>query len=192
MRSLVKFGSANGWTAEVEPHIRCTDGVLRKPDVLFRRGSEVLVAEVGVNWEAPNPLRMQYDHKVALYSEPRFVEALRARHPNCDIYVRALIIGARGTWCPSNDHLVRQLGLRFKNCQSLVSGVLRGGGPYPPGLWEEGVGRALEGKKFVAPLVMQPSPEAWMEWCLMTVRMVTGPSECVFYCILFYVFYFIL
>lgn len=125
--TLARLAAKHGWAAQVEPHIRCSSGLLRKPDLIFAKGNSVVIADVAVCWEAPNPLRVQFEHKIATYSDPAFVDSIKKLYPGSDIYVRALVLGARGTWCHLNDSLIQQLGLRTADCASLISGVLRGG-----------------------------------------------------------------
>lgn len=98
VRLLKRFATPEGWSVEVEPHIRGEDGILKKPDLLLRRGNTLVVVDVSICWESPNPLAIQYQHKNATYSSAPFISALRRRLPGCDIYCRALIIGARGDW----------------------------------------------------------------------------------------------
>lgn len=116
----------SGLRVDVEPSIRDIDGRLHKPDLLVVTDC-VSVIDVSINWESPRPLSEHYYHKVATYSSPSFVEAIRRRHPGLPISVGAIVIGARGTWCNLNNAVLQRLHLRRPVAQLLISGVLRGG-----------------------------------------------------------------
>lgn len=124
---LAKAARNKGWDVAVEPRYRGTDGRLRKPDLSFSRGRDVIIADVSVSWERPEPLVTAHQNKVAIYSEPPFIQAVRAKHPDCHLSVCALILGARGTWCSLNDHLITALGLDQRTVTSLIYSTLRGG-----------------------------------------------------------------
>lgn len=124
---LAGFAARRGWDVEVEPCIRGTDGVLRKPDLIFSKGDQTIVADVGINWETPLRLDTHYQHKVSTYSVPPFASALVRRYPAAALRVLAFVLGARGTWCHSNDVLVRALGLSRSECSRLVAGAIMGG-----------------------------------------------------------------
>lgn len=126
VRSLATACRTRGYHTEVEPSIRDLDGRLHRPDLIVQT-DRIFVIDVGVNWETPRPLSDHYHNKVAIYSTPSFLEALRRRYPGLPIHVGAIIIGARGTWCGLNDAIFKLLRLPSGVALSLVSGVLHGG-----------------------------------------------------------------
>lgn len=68
-----------------------TDGTLKKPDLILRRGDTTIVTEVFINWEIPGSLSVHHRHKVATYSDAPFVDALKRRYPRDNIFVRYLV-----------------------------------------------------------------------------------------------------
>lgn len=51
--ALARMAARRAWTCESEPHIRCTDGILKNPDLILRKGDKTIVAEVSIKWETP-------------------------------------------------------------------------------------------------------------------------------------------
>lgn len=124
---LAKAGRRVGWEVSVEPRYRDEGGRLRKPDLVFKKGSCLVITDVTVAWERPEPLDVAYENKVAIYSDRSFLNAVRARHPGCDVHVTALAMGARGTWCSKNYELLDTLDLDAGIMSSLINSTLRGG-----------------------------------------------------------------
>lgn len=127
VRRLKIMAAKKQWNVEEEPHIRNLRGVLQKPDLLFRKNSDIIIADVGVSWEAPRNLNESYECKVASYSIDEFVGAVSQKHPGCSIKVMALIMGARGIWCSRNDELMEALGINTKyNKKEMVYTTIKG------------------------------------------------------------------
>jgi len=72
------------------------------------------------------PLQKHYDHKVATYSSQSFLDAVRSAYPSDQIHVSAIVLGARGTLCRSNNHVIQRLGLLRGLALTLIYGVLHG------------------------------------------------------------------
>lgn len=123
---LKRAATRCGWNVTVEPHTRDALGRPRYPDLVLEKGNGVVVADVAVHWEAPNPLATAFQHKVAKYSDPDFVRALQRIHPDKEINISAMVLGARGTWCAGNDQLFRLLGLPRRVAAWMVSDVMMG------------------------------------------------------------------
>lgn len=126
VRTLADACHHSGLRVEVEPTMRDLDGRLHKPDLVVVSDA-VHIIDISVNWETPLPLSDHFNHKVAIYSNPSFVEALRLRHPGTHIHVDAIVLSARGTWCDLNNGVLQLLHLRKSVAAPLISGVLRGG-----------------------------------------------------------------
>ena len=124
--SLRKAAEQKGWVVLCEKRIRTSDGTLRIPDLLFFKGSRIVVCDVSVNWEGPNPLSVAYQAKVDYYSNPLFLQALQRMYPDKSICVTALVIGARGTWFSGNQKISDILGLSKSTITALICGVING------------------------------------------------------------------
>lgn len=46
---LSNFASREGWIVETEPHIRCSDGLLEKTDLLLHKDGSVIIVDVSIN-----------------------------------------------------------------------------------------------------------------------------------------------
>lgn len=108
-----------------EPHVRHTDGTLFKPDLAIHMPSEVLIVDVGVNWEGNVTLARSHSAKKAVYDNVRFREAAALRWPNKTISVDALILGARGIWPRCNTRTERLLELTGGIKSSCVHSTLK-------------------------------------------------------------------
>lgn len=88
---------------QLEPHFRCADGTLKKPDLLIKTGSRVAIVEVAMHWEGPSPLSGSYHHKVATCNNEIFLSAVRSSFSDdVQVAVHGLLVGARGAWCDLN------------------------------------------------------------------------------------------
>lgn len=97
-RKFAKFAIRERWAVDLEPNIQGTDGVLRKPDLVLRKGGRLIVANGSINWETPEPLATHYQHKVATYSAEEFLAGVRRRYDNIErLDVLAMVVGVRGT-----------------------------------------------------------------------------------------------
>ncbi|KAF2880860.1 hypothetical protein ILUMI_25315 [Ignelater luminosus] len=114
------LATKRGWSVEEEPRFRLADGALKKSDLLMVKGDCVAVVDVAIPWEGPRSLESAFTQKVDYYSEPAMLEQLRGRYPGKQIIVSALVIGARGTWCSSNDRISRLLLLSPGDVSSLL------------------------------------------------------------------------
>ena len=128
VQTFAKSCTNKGHTVSVEPSVRDSNGRLHKPDLIIKgQDGNISIIDVCVCWETPRPLQDHADSKVATYSSEPFLQAIREMHPSGQISVAGLALGARGTWCPSNDQILRRLNLPRGLVTALISGVLRGG-----------------------------------------------------------------
>lgn len=123
---LAKAAEERGWRVEREPNIRCTDGTLKKPDLVLRKGDEVIISDAQVCWEGPRRLTEAYAGKVSYYSTPTFTNAIMRRFPGATITVLPLILGARGAWCEANRGLCAAVPLSKPKQRALINGVIKG------------------------------------------------------------------
>lgn len=121
-----KIAEKKGWVVEEEPHIRCTDGALRKPDLVLQMGCRVIVCDVAVSWEGPSSLSLAALNKRAIYSEPRFLSAMASRYPGKHIVVAPLIVGARGIWCRDNVMISSILSFSKQDIRSFITKTIIG------------------------------------------------------------------
>lgn len=124
---LAKNLQKKGFEVETEPRIRSQDGRLRKPDIVCAKGDRVLVVELGVSWEGPDPLSVAWHNKRALYEDPGFLAALSLRYPGKLVSVTPVIVGARGTWCASNRLFVEATGYTKQEVAQVCERTLLGG-----------------------------------------------------------------
>lgn len=116
-----------GWTVLEEPHIRDDDRRLHKPDLLMRKDEQVIICDVAVHWEGPNPLTVAYEHKEATYSTSAFLRKVESLYPEMAIYVLPLVVGARGTWCHKNKGIIERVGLGARVVDDIIHTAMRGG-----------------------------------------------------------------
>lgn len=90
------------------------------------RGDRVAVIDVAIPWEGPRSLESTFTQKVDYYSDPALIELIRGKYPGKQIITTALVIGARGTWCRTNDQISRLLLLGPEDIRSLVRKVING------------------------------------------------------------------
>lgn len=120
------MAASKGWMGFKEPNIRLEDGQLRKPDLILLKGSVVVACDVTISWEGPCSLDSAYQNKVSYYSEPAVLQGLQRRYPGREVKVMALVLGARGIWCPRNEEVARVLGLNRRECATLETNVING------------------------------------------------------------------
>lgn len=65
--------------------------------LVCRRGDCVIVADITVSWERPDPLTTAHRNKVAIYLDPHFIEAIRKSYAGTTPEIHALAVGARDT-----------------------------------------------------------------------------------------------
>lgn len=126
VKRLSSFAAKKGWTYMLEPNIRCSDGNLKKPDLIMYKNNTLIVSDVGINWEGPLSLDSQYNTKLAIYSSSNFISALQERFPEHNIYILPLIVGARGIWCKQNKFLMHHLRLTSAVCKDIITTTLKG------------------------------------------------------------------
>lgn len=115
-----------GWTVLEEPHIRDDEQRLHKPDLLMEKNDQVVICDVAVHWEGPNPLTVAYEHKEATYSTTALLSKLASTYPQKAIYVLPLVVGARGTWCHKNKGVVERVGLGVRVIDDIIHTAMRG------------------------------------------------------------------
>lgn len=70
VKRLKNIATKKGWQVTEEPNIRDLSGRLLKPDLLMTKGSSIVISDVSVSWEAPEPLGTAYRTKKTIYSDP--------------------------------------------------------------------------------------------------------------------------
>jgi len=85
-KRVKNIAESNGFTVEEEPHIRELSGLLNKPDLILSKNNEVVIVDVGIHWEGPEPLTTAYDNKIAKYSTPTFLDAIVRRYETNSIH----------------------------------------------------------------------------------------------------------
>ena len=126
VKRITTFIGRHGWTYLLEPNIRCSDGILKKPDIIMMKNNTLIISDVGVNWEGPLSLDFQYNNKVAIYSTATFIDAIQQRFPSYNIHVLPLIVGARGIWCKRNNYLKHHLRLPKVTVNDIITTTIRG------------------------------------------------------------------
>lgn len=126
-RKIKNIATKKGWQVEEEPHIRGEDGSLKKPDLLMVKGDQVVITDVAVCWEAPNPLGAAYRTKQFIYGGQEFLDKVREMYPDKVILVLPLIVGARGAWCAENKALVDAIKITVSEIKEVISSAMRGG-----------------------------------------------------------------
>ena len=109
-----------GWKVHWEPRFRADGGGLKKPDLLLVKNECALIVDVTVPFEKdPATLSLAAAAKRDKYEElaPAVREGLRAVS---NVAVLGFPVGARGLWHPDNSLLLRDLGLRRRQCDSFA------------------------------------------------------------------------
>lgn len=105
-----------------------SDGVRKKPDLVCRKDREIIVTDVGVNWEGPNALSAAYGRKQTYYSTAAFINGIKAKyHNDINIRVAPYIVGARGILCAGNLTLAGLIRLSAAAIRTTVWDTLRDG-----------------------------------------------------------------
>lgn len=126
LRRLTDAAKKHRWKVRIEPHIWSAGGML-KPDAILEKDNRVIITDVGVNWEGDISLSVQYEHKRLKYSGPHFIQRVQQLYPGKAINILPLVVGARGTWCSENRHLVDNLQLTPREVEDIINTALRGG-----------------------------------------------------------------
>lgn len=116
-----------GWTVEVEPRLRDSEGRLRKPDLVFINNTDIITSDVGIHWEGPEPLEMAATDKIRHYSDGSLQRTLQGRYPGRSYSIVPFILGARGGYCASNVELSLRLGLPAITQRRIMHDLLKGG-----------------------------------------------------------------
>lgn len=113
VETLAKYLRTTGnRQVEVEPRIRCSNGLLKKPDLVIVDDNITTVLEVGVHWEGPDGLDTAADNKIAIYSDEAFLNGIKERYGRGKtIRILPFILGARGTFPSCNSRAVDMLKL---------------------------------------------------------------------------------
>ena len=126
VNDLHKMGSRRGWSVAVEPHIRGSDGLLRKPDLIFSNDEKIIISDVQVVWEGPRPMTAAFQNKQNYYSTPEFLSSINSKFPGRPVYVFPFIIGARGTWSSSSWSLLTALNIQQNAARDLILRTISG------------------------------------------------------------------
>lgn len=82
MRRVGRHCRRKGWEVEQEPHVRHTNGILFKPDLVVHFGDDTsLVCDVQVSWEGDVTLGETWSRKEQVYNNETFREAAGRRWP---------------------------------------------------------------------------------------------------------------
>lgn len=114
-----------GWITSVVNNIRCSDGVLKKPDLLLSKDDQLIVCDVTVPWEGPSGLGVAFNNKIQIYSTPTFIEKIKNTYPDKIITVTALVISARGIYYRGNT-LDRLLNMTKSDVCKLINNTING------------------------------------------------------------------
>uniref|UniRef100_H2ZUD8 Reverse transcriptase domain-containing protein n=1 Tax=Latimeria chalumnae TaxID=7897 RepID=H2ZUD8_LATCH len=107
---LTRKAKKLGWTAIPEPHLLDTQGRLRKPDLIFKKGDQALVVDVTVRMEDnQSSLEKAFQEKVEYYSrlKPQIKNLTGCR--NIGFY--GFVIGVRDKFPKDNSRLLVDLGM---------------------------------------------------------------------------------
>lgn len=99
------------WPVTSKPHVRHPDGTLYKPDLAISKDANIIICDIGVNWEGAISLTQAHANKKRVYDNQKFLEAAAIKWPNKNITIEPLIIGARGIWPKANEPIEELLGI---------------------------------------------------------------------------------
>uniref|UniRef100_H3ALL1 Reverse transcriptase domain-containing protein n=1 Tax=Latimeria chalumnae TaxID=7897 RepID=H3ALL1_LATCH len=118
---LIRKAKKIGWTTLREPNLIDTQGRLRKPDLIFKKGDQALVVDVTVRLEDnQSSLEKVFQEKIDYYSplKPQIEQLTGCR--NIGFY--GFVVGARGKFPKDNSRLLIDLGLpRHKTFSTSIS-----------------------------------------------------------------------
>lgn len=122
-----KIASKKDFVVEVEPHLRQSNGIMRKPDLIMIKERDLIICDVGVSWESFG-LAAAYANKVGTYGTAEFIDAVRRKYgAEHNITVAPLILGACGTWCHLNRTVSNLLKLGAVDKATLITDTMKGG-----------------------------------------------------------------
>lgn len=116
-----------GWEVIAEPHVRHQDGTLFKPDLAIQRGNDIIICDIGVNWEGTQTLTHSRNAKKLIYNNAKFFEAASVKWPDKRCIVEPIILGARGIWPDANQPAEDILNINMATKSSCVNSVLKWG-----------------------------------------------------------------
>lgn len=90
------------------------------------KDDSLIITDVSVCWESPEPLNMAYAVKRAIYSTPTFLEKVEELYPGKEIKVLPLIVGARGGWCSDNQNIIQTIGATDAEVGDIIHTAIRG------------------------------------------------------------------
>lgn len=79
----------------MKPSIRCSNGILKKADLIITRRDNVSISDVSVCSEGPTGLYIQHSVKADVYSVPEFMNSVRRMYIRKTIYILPLIVVVR-------------------------------------------------------------------------------------------------
>lgn len=109
---LIDRAKRCGWMTYREPHVKNSQGELRKPDVVFTKNGTAVVIDVSIRYEnSQNSLELAFESKVKYYQDlSQQIKDLT----NCNtVKFHGFIVGCRGIWPQCNDVALADLGLQM-------------------------------------------------------------------------------
>lgn len=128
--SISKACVKKGYTILSEPHIRLSNGELRKPDLVIHNtvSNKAYIVEVSVGWETPTTLESRAQQKVLYYDKPELLDRVQTlTNTTSPPEIHTIIVGARGTWAKSNNQTLDTLGLARGLASNIILNTLRYG-----------------------------------------------------------------
>uniref|UniRef100_A0A5S6QGX2 Reverse transcriptase zinc-binding domain-containing protein n=1 Tax=Trichuris muris TaxID=70415 RepID=A0A5S6QGX2_TRIMR len=97
---IVSIAKDAGYDCLREPILRC-EGQTWKPDLVLYKGESSFIVDVAVPYESKEPVMRRHHEKCRKYERLKETVCDLTKTKNCD--TGAIVIGARGAWCPRND-----------------------------------------------------------------------------------------
>ena len=117
---LVKEAEASGFQTIKEPRITTTLG-LRKPDLIFFRGSKAAIVDVTIVNQAYETDKITYDlewhwdAKINKYNTEEIIGKVKDITNCTDVKVFGPVLSIRGIWFKKNDDLLRFLNVKLSS-----------------------------------------------------------------------------
>lgn len=126
VQAIKNIAVRKGFEVSVEPYIMDASGERKCPDLIISSGSEIIISDVAVAWEATS-LAEHYLGKVRKYSTATFLEQVKKKYGTTKaITVAPFIVGARGIICQLNDTLIGKLNISDTNLRTIVTDTMKG------------------------------------------------------------------
>uniref|UniRef100_A0A5S6Q6B2 Reverse transcriptase zinc-binding domain-containing protein n=1 Tax=Trichuris muris TaxID=70415 RepID=A0A5S6Q6B2_TRIMR len=106
-----------GYDSLREPILRC-DGQTWKPDLVPYKGENSFIVDVAIPYESKEPLARRHHEKCRKYERLKATVCTLTKTKNCA--TGAIIIGARGAWCPRNDESLKLANINIKYRQKAL------------------------------------------------------------------------